>query len=1033
MKPEFNSTRLLGITRSKEKMYEFQIPAEYHINPYKDGDPEDLFYLTIGILGDSAALLNDNKELSDDDLSNLLFAAKFFDSFIGARFNSDMDIKLKLLGAAAYYLINRPGSALVMAKKILPNEFSNIFELTLWQILSNHYIGEISYAGLSEIELLLMNISYDVDFYMNNGRGVDRLEEQLNHLRAMVYKYGSPEELLLIDLIVAVSFLKVKNSSWNKLPLYSNLSIPLWEEIIKKKDFPKELWPSQIKIGEAGLFENNSGLIQMPTSAGKTKSIEIVLQSAFLAKRTKLAIIVAPFRALCNEITQSLKIVFNNTDIRINEISDALQLDFIETISEILGTEYSSLNYVLVLTPEKLLYVLRQLPSLINHLGLLIYDEGHQFDSGKRGITYELLLTEIKALISESTQTILISAVIQNAHDIRNWLIGNNGKIVDGTKLLASSKSIAFASWLEGKGGELHFKEDFPYFVPRIFNQKSLKKLDRERKVRTFPESTNADVALDLAIRLLPQGPVAIYNGLKTSALNIIKRAVEIYQRDFEILPPAHFSDPKEIKNLYSLIGKNFGEDSELAKGANYGFFLHHGTTPTGLRLSIEYAMQKHLIKFISCTSTLAQGVNLPIRYLIVTSMNQAGEKIKVRDFQNLIGRAGRSSMHTEGLIIFADPEIYDSKNKYKYNNALSLLNDENTEAVSSSLLKLVRPITTIRKIQGSFRELKIPINLLTANESECLQGIQEILRTHSHLFNESDLHNAIFSRRKLTSTIESHLMANRENNDIQDFIIESQELAKRTLAYHLANDTEKKDLITLFKNIAYYVSSHISDPLTQKEFSKTLLGVEDTKKIQSWVELNREILNTNQDKFVLLEIIWPFCLEMIDNNFLHRIQPINLPYEITKLWIQGQSYKDIFEFVNNINGRSRWGEGWRKIDEDAVLTFLEQTLAFEINLIISAIAFFLYPDGLLVDHYIFEFQKVIKYGLPNNESILVYELGFSDRTIAQEIVEFIKNDDLRFPGEFIFKRSSFRTYRKTLERYFDNYPSYFQNILKTL
>ena len=58
---------------------------------------------------------------------------------------------------------------------------------------------------------------------------------------------------------------------------------------------------------------------------------------------------------------------------------------------------------------------------------------------------------------------------------------------------------------------------------------------------------------------------------------------------------------------------------------------------PHGIRLAIEHAMRENLIRFVVCTSTLAQGVNLPIRYLIVTSIYQAGEPIKVRDFHNLL------------------------------------------------------------------------------------------------------------------------------------------------------------------------------------------------------------------------------------------------------------------------------------------------------------------------------------------------------------------------------------------------------------
>ncbi|MBA3833270.1 MAG: hypothetical protein H0X34_15520 [Chthoniobacterales bacterium] len=53
MKPDLRSNTLLGITRSKAKMIEFSIPTEYRIAPARD--PDNLFPLTIGIIGDFAA------------------------------------------------------------------------------------------------------------------------------------------------------------------------------------------------------------------------------------------------------------------------------------------------------------------------------------------------------------------------------------------------------------------------------------------------------------------------------------------------------------------------------------------------------------------------------------------------------------------------------------------------------------------------------------------------------------------------------------------------------------------------------------------------------------------------------------------------------------------------------------------------------------------------------------------------------------------------------------------------------------------
>jgi POLQ-like helicase len=71
-------------------------------------------------------------------------------------------------------------------------------------------------------------------------------------------------------------------------------------------------------------------------------------------------------------------------------------------------------------------------PELAASIGLIIYDEGHQFDSGARGVTYELLVTSLKALIPKSAQTVLISAVITNGERINGWLTAGEGILVAG-------------------------------------------------------------------------------------------------------------------------------------------------------------------------------------------------------------------------------------------------------------------------------------------------------------------------------------------------------------------------------------------------------------------------------------------------------------------------------------------------------------------------------------------------------------------------------------------------------------------------
>lgn len=62
------------------------------------------------------------------------------------------------------------------------------------------------------------------------------------------------------------------------------------------------LWPAQQLIGEKGVLRGQSAIVQLPTGVGKTKSIELIIRSSFASDRATTAIIVAPLRALCNEI-----------------------------------------------------------------------------------------------------------------------------------------------------------------------------------------------------------------------------------------------------------------------------------------------------------------------------------------------------------------------------------------------------------------------------------------------------------------------------------------------------------------------------------------------------------------------------------------------------------------------------------------------------------------------------------------------------------------------------------------------------------
>lgn len=1045
MKPEAASRRYFGITRSKGKMYELGLPEASHIAVPEGVEPAALFPLSIGTLVDASAALNDAADvvagLPDDLQADIGFAASFFDAYLGSRFDTDVSREVTLLASASYFLGQRPGSSLVLARRLAVEGGDAFEQLTIWALradwlqtpnLRDHLFGGL----LDELARGLMN-------HFNYGIPVEPVVAMLDELRRLAYARGTSRDVVLAEVASAVVKLRLAGSAWTLLPGFSGLDSGAWAEAIRRPGFPKELWPSQKLLGRAGLFSGRSGVVQMPTSAGKTRSVEVILRSAFLADRTRVAVLVAPFRALSHEIATSLRHSFKGEDVKVNELSDALQLDFVDQLAELLGQTTPTTRYILVLTPEKLLYVLRQEPGLVAHIGMVVYDEGHQFDTGPRGITYELLLTEIKGLLQVSAQTVLISAVIKNAEAVGTWLIGAEPNVVNGTGLLSTTRSVAFATWSERLGQLLFFEPDNyarpDYFVPRSIESQELDLRGRERKPRFFPEKGDdawKEVSLYLGIRLAPNGAVAVFCGRKDTANGLAERAVEVYERGFSLPPPAAASDADEIQRLVHLAAQHFGAESTVARAAALGVFVHHGTTPQGLRLSIEHAMQGELIKLVVCTSTLAQGVNLPIRYLIVSGVNQGAERIKTRDFQNLIGRAGRAGMHTEGLVLFADPRIIDRRQaeRWRLQAAVGLLQPQNLEETSSSLLEL---LVSLSSPDGTS---VLPLPIASVLPAYFLRGhaLEEwatmLSKTYQHLaFEPRPLLREITRRQKLLTALESYLMANRGTGSFDALKPKVRALAESTLAYSLAHDTLRPALVQLFELAAEHVERVAPDPARQATFAKTLLGAVDAASVEAWVQQHEGTLRQLSTADDWLQTVWPLFLAAVDAKLLTKMEPNGMSLQLAQGWMRGAAYRELIVLARDAGATKSWGEdGRRSLTEADVLEFLEGCLGFDCPLVLAAVGQFLFgATGLVAEgsSVLNDFQKSLKYGLPSKLAISAYESGLADRSVAQDVA--IEIWLAGYEGSHF--NPALADYRGVVAGVLAAYPAYFSAVLDGL
>lgn len=993
MKPKREANIALAITRSKAKMYEYNLPEEQHLKITYSLD--NLLDLTIGMLGDISAGC-DIEVNSEDDL---IFSAKYFDALLNTKTEDESSDYLKILGSTAYYLAGYAGSAMVLANNISETdlEANKLDKIILGLIKKEKINCEIISNDNVYKEVLDIFIENLNEYYLM-GKNGDKIISLADNIRNLAYRCGSDRELLMGDIIYSLSCKVTELSAWNLLPKYSKIDVNLWEPYLQRSDAVKELWPAQVLLCKEGVFNKKSAIIQMPTSAGKTRSAELIIRSVFLRDQTELAIIVAPYRALCNEIYNDMNLRFKaDNNVNIGIVSDVMRFDIIDDEE---GFFIKSKKQVLILTPEKLEYLLRHEPEISKSIGLIIYDEGHLFDDSSRGTKYELLLTSLKQMLSEETQVVLISAVIPNAEQIGKWLIGESCSIIQASHISPTQKNIAFVSWKDIRG-MLSFSnplnlEQQEFYVPKVLESQELKLRQRETKKRYYPEEKDgafepAHIAMALGCRLVSSGPVAIFVGRKDSAALILRDIIEAYDRGLEIQKPIKYVEESEFNKVLLFIQDVLGEDSIQAKAAELGILVHHGSTPYGVRLAVEYALQKQHSKFVVCTSTLSQGVNLPIRYLIVTTDRQGKETIKIRDFHNLMGRAGRAGKYTEGTIIFSDHQIIDFRNNYykkwRWRNAIRMLNPQNSEQCKSNILQLLD------------------------TEPE-----EEIARKKWRKNNKL-----------IKSDIKSYLLNRFEDvKSIDDVEGKIKDLVENTLAFYQSNNYEKKALYEEFLSIGKEVFLKEPDSERRKILSRAFIDMDDSLEILNYLD-NIAIDVLNEYKINnLIELTWPI-IHKYSSNLPSSIHSDKL-LEIMKLWVSGSKYPEILSNLKD----ERFSN--RKPTMDHVVDLCENKFGFEGSLLIGSIIELLQlVDDLEeynIDH-IEVLQKLIKYGLPNMFAVNLYEIGFSDRNLSMMIAGLLGNRCKGDSKKLIL--NCLKRYKKQVNEILDNYPEYFKNILANL
>ena len=956
---ESTSKYYLKKVRAKAKMYEYGVPENLHIEV--EDQANDLILLCIGIVGDIANEIWNMEQapiiLPKEKEEELYFVSRFFDSYFQSKMSIEMNPYYILMGAVTYYFCNMNGSSKVMMS-IMPDlsdfEFSasGLENVIMWMLDNNHKFDVGKIDGKYRNYIVQLVDYYNMFFDCKNPNN-----SNFDDFRSYVYKLGNDREILFTDIILAILKKKIYNSCINLMPLYSGIDKNDWISTFKNNALMKEMWSSQILLGKEGIFKGKSGVIQMPTSSGKTTSVALAVQAAFLSHRTSIVVVVAPFRALCKEIMFDMEKFFAfDQNISVTEFSDIPEPSEIELVkSESIGKK------IFVMTPEKLEYILKHDTEIIESINMIVFDEAHLFDDESRGTDYELLLTTINSYLRPDAQKILVSAVISNAEQLNAW-INDDGIVI---------------------------------------------------------KNNTQDIGIYYAIKLIRNGSIAIFCSKKDSVNKILLRFIELKERGVSLEAFSRLSDYAECSKIAYLIREHFGENDLYTVALN-GIVGHHSGIPNGVRIAEEYALKKSLVRCVVCTSTLAQGVNLPIKYLIVSSVYQSKQVIKVRDFHNLIGRTARAGKETEGTIILTENIYKNSKEDYKLNKYRRLLNADNSEECSSNLLKLVREVDL-----GNNRTfLKKYINSRYSNKAEYTELKKGIIEYKEQ---GKECSEEIFYKMNEID----HILVSLENFilgfvDVED---ESFEIIKSTYGYYLANEEEKEEL----KNIYNLIKSSIDSlEVTNKLiYRKSMLGILKMKELSIFIDDNLyEIVNANFDE--LIRIIANRLKESEVCKIIPKFVDDSYVYDLLKMWINGKSYIEIWSYAKSVKLLVKRGKKSRDISLEDIITLCDSDFGYASLTIIQAIIEVLNTKDCSenIQENLSDIIYRIRYGLPNKESVFIYELGFADRIISQKIADEISDFDCSTKKK---TKSTIKSNREKLQELLANYPSYFLDRLQKL
>ncbi len=368
-----------------------------------------------------------------------------------------------------------------------------------------------------------------------------------------------------------------------------------------------ELYPPQEEAVKAGALEGKNLVLASPTASGKTLVAELCALKHVLEKNGRI-IYLTPLRALASEKFDEFRKYGNITK------KDERRIRIGISTGDFDSTDPWLERYdIIITTNEKADSLLRHRAKWMDEIALVVADEVHLLNDAERGPTLEVVLARLMQ-VNPDIQILALSATINNVDEIAAWLKADH--VTTEWRPVTLKEGVLLNDEIQYKDGDA-------------------RKIEKKTK----------DSGINLALSTIKSGGQAlVFASTRKSAVTLAKKFAGEVER--VLSKPAKRSLEHEADRVLAA-GERTRVSESLAELVKRGAAFHHAGLGGGHRRIIEDAFRQGKIKVLTATPTLAFGVNLPARTVVIQDYRryEAGYgyyPISVLEYKQMAGRAGR-------------------------------------------------------------------------------------------------------------------------------------------------------------------------------------------------------------------------------------------------------------------------------------------------------------------------------------------------------------------------------------------------------